>query len=66
MNKLFADKILVVLENIDGVFTANQIRDRVINQFGHMRYIENTTSVGAFLSRHCVNLGDRMWTKKEE
>ena len=66
MNKLFADKILIVLENIDGVFTANQIRDRVINQFGHMRYIENTTSVGAFLSRHCVNLGDRMWTKKEE
>ena len=66
MNKLFADKILLVLENIDGVFTANQIRDRVINQFGHMRYIENTTSVGAFLSRHCVNLGDRMWTKKEE
>ena len=56
MNKFFADKILAVLENADGVFTANQIRDRVINQFGYMRYIENTTSVGAFLSKHCVHL----------
>ena len=66
MNKFFADKILAVLENADGVFTANQIRDRVINQFGYMRYIENTTSVGAFLSKQCVHLGDKMWTKKEE
>jgi len=51
---------------MDGQFTANQVRDRVINQYGHMKYIENTTSVGSFLNRHCVNLGDRMWTKKED
>tara|TARA_B100000963_G_C22352216_1_gene547811 strand:- start:100 stop:300 length:201 start_codon:yes stop_codon:yes gene_type:complete len=66
MNKFFAEKILIILENMDGQFTANQVRDRVINQFGHMHYIENTTSVGAFLGRYCVNLGNRMWTKKEE
>jgi hypothetical protein len=66
MNQHFAKRILAVLETMDGQFTANQVRDRVINQYGHMKYIENTTSVGAFLSRYCVNLGDKMWTKKED
>jgi len=66
MNKFFAKKILIVLEGMDGEFTANQVRDRVINQFGHMRYIENTTSVGSFLNRHCVNLGNKMWTKRRD
>jgi len=66
MNQHFAKRILVVLETMDGQFTANQVRDRVINQFGHMKYVENTTAVGSFLSRYCVNLGDRMWTKRKE
>jgi len=69
MNQWFKNQILKELENTTGEFTANQIRDRIINRTGYRVMLGNTTQVAAFLrvkQANCVSLGRGKWKRAEE
>ena len=57
-----------IIKDIEGTFTAQMIREKLVEKHG-TNYVANNISIGQFLSAHCIVVGkrnDRLTYKKRE
>ena len=52
MNKFLQRWIDELIPEMHDGFSANQMKDRLIDYGKTLKYLENTTSIGAYLSKH--------------
>tara|TARA_R100000734_G_C3291883_1_gene83612 strand:- start:612 stop:836 length:225 start_codon:yes stop_codon:yes gene_type:complete len=52
MNSFLSKKIDKEIPNMPDGFSAAQMKDRMVDKMKTLRYLENTTTIGSYLSRH--------------
>tara|TARA_R100000353_G_scaffold50505_1_gene40033 strand:- start:6556 stop:6780 length:225 start_codon:yes stop_codon:yes gene_type:complete len=52
MNKFLQKWIDELIPEMQDGFSANQMKDRLIDHGKTLKYLENTTSIGYYLSKH--------------
>ena len=56
MNKIFTRWVIKELPSMPETFTAEQLKHRIVEKHG-TTYAEVTTSIGQWLTRHCIVVG---------
>jgi hypothetical protein len=68
MNKIFTRWVLKELPLMPKTFTAEQLKQRIVDKHG-TNYIEVNTSIGQWLTEHCIVVGEingrQLYTRRE-
>jgi hypothetical protein len=65
MNKHFERWVLQVLEEMEGTFTVDDVRTKILDVRGYSKMIESNNVIGYILNRECVQAGIGLWKKVE-
>ena len=66
MNKHFERWVLQALVGMEGTFTVEDVRTRVLDARGDSKMIESNNVIAYILNRECVQVKAGLWKKKVE